>query len=622
MRALLNPSNKIARNAWVLAVAILVVVAALPFLGVSVAVTRQILLIAVYTLMVSGLSLAFGYAGEVILGQVAMMAIGAYATAIFASTFGIHDLGLSILASIVLAAVFGLITGLPGLRLSHLSLGLTTFFLVLLIPAITVLTNNVSGGYTGLFGIVGPTLFGIDISAPNTFYVVCVVVAGLWIAIFRNLVLSRFGVALRVLKQSPVLASSLGLPNLGLRLRAYVLAGVPAGVAGALFAYVTGYIAPSSFTLTLTTAVLAAAVVGGAQSVYGAPIGAALLVIGPLSSQAFERYSLVVYGVFLVLVGSVFAIGVTGWGRRLGRLIRGRLLKGRTMVAGIEEPAAREELLGDIAGAQLTVRGATRSFGAVKALTDIDFDAKPGQITGLIGANGAGKTTLLNAISGTISLDAGRVSIGDADISGLRVHQRVRMGVGRTFQTPLIPEAMSTLEVAQSGAMIDGRLGMLAAILRLPRFRRQLRHDRAVAFGALDIVGLAGRAGDQATELPLSTRRLLEVVRAVAGRPKVLLLDEPAAGMDDDALEELSDLLRRLRDAGATIVLIEHNISFVLGLADAVHVMNLGTTLATGTPDEIRRNPEVIASYLGGRHAGGGRSATAVATAIETEAGK
>jgi branched-chain amino acid transport system permease protein len=614
----------LSRRGWMLAVIVLLIVAILPFLGVGVAFTRQVMLIAVYTLMVSGLSLAFGYAGEVILGQVALMAVGAYTTAILASVYGIHDLGLAIILSIIFAAVLGLVTGLPGLRLSHLSLGLITFFLVLLIPAIAVMTQNISGGYTGLFGIIGPTLFGLDISATSTFYVVCVVIAGLWIAVFRNLVLSRFGLGLRVLKQSPVLAASLGQPQLSLRLRAYVLAGVPAGVAGALFAYVTGYVAPSSFTLTLTTAVLAAAVVGGAQSVYGAAIGAALLVFGPLSSQAFERYSLIVYGVFLVLVGSIFAAGVTGWGRRFYRWLQRRLVEGRSAsrsaaigvpqaatvpssrteaIATSRFPDTRRDLLEQTDGETLVVRGATRSFGQVHALRGIDFEAKPGQITGLIGANGAGKTTLLNAISGAIKLDSGSVELGGVDITTMAVYKRARMGVGRTFQTPLIPEAMSTIEVAQSGAMIDGRLRMLSAVLRLPGFRRQQRNDRAVALGALEIVGLADRADTPATDLPLSTRRLLEVVRAVAGRPKVLLFDEPAAGMDDEALDELRDLLVRLRDAGATIVLIEHNISFVLSLADAVHVMNLGATLATGTADEIRHNPDVIASYLGSRHA-------------------
>ncbi|MFI5427164.1 hypothetical protein [Aeromicrobium sp. UC242_57] len=177
--------------------------------------------------------------------------------------------------------------------------------------------------------------------------------------------------------------------------------------------------------------------------------------------------------------------------------------------------------------------------------------------------------------------------------------KRARAGVGRTFQTPMIPTAMSVEEVAASGALINGGLKALPAVLRLPSFRRQRREDAMVARDALGVVGLLDKSDGSAAKLPLSTRRLLEVVRAVAGKPKVLLFDEPAAGMDDDAIDELRALLVQLRDAGATIVLIEHNISFVLGVADDVHVMELGRMIASGTPDEIRADENVIASYLG-----------------------
>ncbi|WP_342000194.1 ATP-binding cassette domain-containing protein [Microbacterium sp. LWH7-1.2] len=603
MRSFLKASP-LARFGWVIPLVVLIFILLLPSLGMGGGVQRQIMLITVYTLMVSGLSLAFGYAGEVILGQVAMMAFGAYATALLAQA-GQKDFAVILVVVILMSAVIGLITGLPGLRLSHLSLGLATFFLVMLVPPLAVAFEEYTGGYTGLFGITAPTIFGISLADPDAFFVFCVLITAIWIMIFRNLVLSRYGTALLVLKKSPVLAASLGQSSLRLRLSAYLIAGIPAGVAGALFAYITGYVGPSSFTLTLSVAVLAAAVVGGAQSIYGAAIGATLLVLGPLSSQEFQRYSMLVYGVFLLLVGTVFAIGLAGWGRKGLEWVRSRARArwgaAATLSSGAAA-AARDELLASIAGKRLTVSGASRAFGAVKALRGVDFEAQPGRITGLIGANGAGKTTLLNAVSGVITLDEGRVEIEDVEITAQRPAERARSGVGRTFQTPLIPETMSVLEVARSGAMIDGRLMMVSSILRLPRFWRTRRHDTAVALGALDIVGLSDRAESVASSLPLSTRRLLEVVRAVAGRPKVLLLDEPAAGMDDDALGELRDLLLRLRDAGATIVLIEHNISFVLGLADDVYVMELGATLATGTPAAIRSNPAVIASYLGSRH--------------------
>lgn len=593
------------RGLWLLPPVVIAVFALLPAMGYHGGELRQLILIAVYTLVVSGLNLSFGYAGEVVLGQVAILALGAYITAIL-SNHGVTDIGLALLFSLVVSAVLGLVTGLPGLRLSHLALGLVTFFLVLLVPPLALAFSEQTGGYTGLVGLLTPTFFGSPIKGTAALYVTCVVVAGIWLLIMRNLVLSRYGLALRVLKENPLLASSLGLSVLRLRLSAYVIGSLPAGMAGCLFAYATAYVAPGSFTLTLSIAVLAASVVGGSQSVYGAVLGSALLVLGPLSTQGFERYSLVMYGAFLLLAGTVFAAGITGAGRaalvRLRTLVSGQRSRGGAGLAGdAASERTRPELR--LPGEILEVTGATRAFGEVKAITDVDFRAEPGRITALIGANGAGKTTLLNAVSGAITLDSGTARIGNRDVTGTSVAARARAGVGRSFQTPMIPSSMTVMEVAESGALVAGPLRLVSSILRLPAFRRAQRSAREMAGTALALVALDGRANDPAVALPLSTRRLLEVVRAVAGRPRVVLLDEPAAGMDDDAIEELRALLSQLRRAGATVVLIEHNISFVLEIADDIVVMELGKVIAAGPPDVIRSDERVIASYLGAKHA-------------------
>jgi branched-chain amino acid transport system permease protein len=594
---------RLTRNLWVLPLAVMVALIALPLVGYEGGWLRHLILIAIYTLLVSGLNLSLGFAGEVVLGQVAILALGAYIAAILYN-HGIDDLAIAMLVTIAAAAVLGVITGLPGLRLSHLALGLITFFLVLLVPPIALAFEGQTGGYTGLFGVISPTFLGLEIVGNDSFYLLCVVVAGVWLVVFRNLVLSRFGLALRVLKENPVLASSLGQSVLRLRLIAYVLGSIPAGLAGCLFAYQSSYVSPKSFTLMMTIAILAASVVGGAQSVYGAPVGAALLVLGPMQANSFERYSLIMYGCFLVIVGTTFAIGLSGVTKvglaRLGGLLTGRFARPATP----ERASTGETLDFQVPGEPLKVVGASRAFGAVKALRGVDFAAQPGRITALIGANGAGKTTLLNAISGANLLDSGTVEVGGRDVTGLAGYRRAREGIGRTFQTPMIPDGMSVMEVAKSGCLIEGRLDGASAVLRLPWFRRRARSDRDAAMSALNIVDLAARAGEPASSLPLSTRRLLEVVRAVVGRPKVILLDEPAAGMDDDAIQELRELLIALRDAGATVVLIEHNISFVLGVADDVYVMDLGEMLASGSPEEIRSDGRVIASYLGSRHGG------------------
>jgi branched-chain amino acid transport system permease protein len=593
---------------WLLPPVVVVVFALLPAMGYHGGLLRQLILIAIYTLVVSGLNLSFGYAGEVVLGQVAILALGAYITAVLGN-HGISDLAVALVLALVASAVLGLVTGLPGLRLSHLALGLITFFLVLLVPPVALAFASETGGYTGIVGLLTPTIFGLPIKGTTGLYVASVVVAGIWIIVFRNLVLSRYGLALRVLKENPLLASSLGLSVLRLRLSAYVIGSLPAGLAGCLFAYATAYVAPASFTLTLSIAVLAASVVGGSQSIYGAVLGSALLVLGPLSTQGFERYSLVVYGAFLILAGTVFAVGLTGMGRSAFVRLRTRFSADGTRPVEPSRQAGRKherpELL--LPGELLEVTGATRAFGEVKAITGVDFRAEPGRITALIGANGAGKTTLLNAVSGAITLDEGEVRIGGEPVTALSVAERARSGVGRSFQTPMIPASMTVMEVAESGSLVSGALRPLAAILRLPVFRHDRRRNRKTALTALELVELDGRANEPAISLPLSTRRLVEVVRAVAGRPRVLLLDEPAAGMDDDAIEELRALLRQLRRAGATVVLIEHNISFVMEVADDVVVMELGKVIAAGPPEAVRNDERVIESYLGAKHAGAAR---------------
>lgn len=567
------------------------VVAALPYLGLDFYWQRQIMLIAVYTLLCSGLNLSFGYAGELALGQIAVFAAGAYTAAILYNN-GYTDILLAFVVAVLLAAVAGLVSGIPGLRLSHWALALVSFFFVLLIPSLVSLLGDHAGGNAGLPGLLGPTLLGQPLFGKE-FYLLAIGVTLVWMLIFRNMVVSRFGSFLRVLSASPALAESLGGSVYLLRVQAYVIGALPAGIAGVLFTYMTGFISPAVFAFSLMIAIFAATVFGGADSVWGAPIGAAILVLGPLQFASFEEYSTAVFGGFLILVGVTFSMGLAG----IGRALRGRLLR-RLDASGTEtaEQVPRELSL---TGHRLQVSGVTKAFAGLRALNGVDLTVEPGTITAIIGANGAGKTTLLNVISGALRADAGTVVLGERNITGLRANRVSRLGVGRTFQTPLIPPRMTVLEVVESGRLRHGPIRLISAILRLPVNRRIRREDRAAALAALSFAGLEHLAQQSAGALPLGTRRLLEVVRAVAGKPHVLLLDEPAAGLDDDGLRELETLMRRTKEAGGTVVLVEHNVPFVMGVADHVFAMELGQVIASGTPDEVRRDQRVIDSYLG-----------------------
>jgi branched-chain amino acid transport system permease protein len=421
--------------------------------------------------------------------------------------------------------------------------------------------------------------------------------------VYRNLVKSRYGHGLLVLKHGQALAQSVGLSPYRLRLSAYLLSALPAGLAGVFYAYFSTYIQSAIFDFGLVTLVLAASALGGTRSIWAAPVACAILVIGPDQVSAFQKYSVLAYGVLLMVVGVGVAAGLSGVGggamRRLTRRWRRRspVEEGKHLRDGRSTPTLA------ISGSTLSTKSVAKSFGGVHALREVDFEAKPGAITAIIGANGAGKTTLLNAISGLIPIDGGDVYLGDKKISRLAADRIARAGVSRTFQTPQVPETLSVLDVAASSRIGGKWIPALEIGLRSPRYRHVLHQDLDRARAALAFVGLERDEQLPAHLLPLGRRRILEVARSIAAEPSVVLFDEPAAGLDPEALDSLGLVLRKLRDEGATVVLIEHNVTFVMDIADTVYVMELGSIIARGAPEEVRRDEAVIASYLGHRHA-------------------
>jgi len=326
--------------------------------------------------------------------------------------------------------------------------------------------------------------------------------------------------------------------------------------------------------------------------VYGALIGALILQLGPLQSTEFQQYALVVYGLLLLVCGVLLSAGIAGILTRVGRRV-GRRLRTREPA-----PPYEGELLPDLDGARLSVEGLTKSFGGLVALDGVTLGARPGEVTALIGPNGSGKTTLLNMICGYYRADAGAIRLDDAE-SPRSPFQVARAGVGRTFQTPTIPTGVTVAEAVRAGRYATEHTSFLSAVLRLPGYRRARARDVEEASRVLTLVGLQDLAEEDAASLPLGTRRLLEVARSLISRPRVLLFDEVASGLDEDEVDRLAELIRLLRAAGATIVLVEHNFRLVLALADRIHVLARGRILATGTPAEIERHPDVLSEYLG-----------------------
>lgn len=589
---------------WLIPAAIAVVAVFLPYMGLAYSWNRQIQLALILALVVGGLNLSLGYAGELALGQAAMYAAGAYTAGIL-SVHGHTGLIVQLLAGGIVALIVGLVTGVPGLRFGSWSLAMTSFFLVLLIPDLLSIFKEHTGGHNGLTGLESPTLLGSEID-DTQFYVVIVVVTILWFVVLRNLVVSRHGIAFRTLKQSPVLASSVGISVYRMKLSGYALGAIPAGLAGVLFANLDLYISPEAFSFTFATAVLAASILGGSASVYGALIGAFVMQIGPNQSTEFQEYALVFYGALLIVCGVLFRGGLAGLASRLvARLdaAAGVRAAAPSSTAGEGDDGAAPELP-QVAGAGLVVEGVAKRFGGNQALDGAGLTAPPGRVTALIGPNGSGKTTLLNMVCGYYKADAGRIALGDDDITGIAPHRAARAGIARTFQTPAIPEGITVAEAVSSGRYTSARSSMLSAILRLPGFRRVRAADRDETDRLLAAIGLADRRDAEAASLPLGNRRLLEMARALIGRPSVLLLDEVASGLDEDEVQRLARLIRAIADAGTAVVLVEHNFQLVLSLADSIVVLAQGKVLAEGPPEEIERDPRVMREYLGIREDG------------------
>ncbi len=334
----------IPRPLFMVVLATIVLVA--PWLGLGDYWSRQFMLIAILALVVSGLNMSLGYAGELALAQVALYAVGAYIAGYLAVSQGVSDILLCLLAAIAGSIVVGFVSGIPGLRLGGWSLAMLTFFLVILIPNVLDLLSSQTGGSLGLSGIPIPTIFGAELQGDG-FYVFVVGVTIVWFAVFRNLIMSSHGDAFLVLKQSPILAATLGISVYRLKLLAYVVGAIPAGIAGVLFAFLSSYISPSSFAFALAFTILTASVVGGSQSIYGALFGAAVLQLGPERIASFQNYSLIVYGAFLVVAGLVFSEGVAGLlrsglsqARRRGWLRAARPMESMAAIGGAAESGA------------------------------------------------------------------------------------------------------------------------------------------------------------------------------------------------------------------------------------------------------------------------------------------
>jgi branched-chain amino acid transport system permease protein len=543
-----------------------------------------------------GLVLLTGVAGQMSFGQAAFVGIGAYTTAVLTTRYDMSPwLGLP--AAIALTAVIALFLGFITLRLSghYLPLGTIAWGI-----AIYFLLGNLEwlGKYSGIAEIPPLTLFGVRFGDGRTFYYLIWAVTLLALLAARNLLDSRSGRAIRALKARTIMAESFGVDTARLKIVVFVYAAVLASLSGWLYAHFLRFISPQPFGVNASIDYLFMAVIGGSTEVWGAVTGAALLTflrewIRDLLSKVMEQsgnFEIVVFGLIVVVMLHRTRDGLASYVARLIPHDTKHMLPVTAEPLPTRGQPRHEEPL-------LELRGVSKWFGALAAVKELSFEMRAGEILGLIGPNGAGKSTVFNLMTGVLPAGDGQIVFRGERIEHLTGREIARRGVARTFQHVNILPAVSALENAAVGAHLRGRKGVLASSLRLDRAEeRRLRYEAAQR---LDQVGLRGRTFDAAGTLPLGSQRMLEVARALCADPVLLLLDEPAAGLRYLEKKALGELVQTLRRSGLSILLVEHDMEFVMGLVDRLIVMNFGEKLAEGSPQEIRAKPAVIEAYLG-----------------------
>ena len=553
-------------------------------------------------LVALGLVLLTGIGGATSFGQAAFVGIAAYASAWLTTAHG---------ASPWLGLVFALaLTGLAALAIGLLTLRLGGHFLPLSTIAwglsIALLFGNVDafGRHTGLSSIPPLRIGNWSLVEPQAIYYLIWAVVGLAFVFNRNLLRSRPGRAIRSLRGGAVLLASVGADAFRVRLTLFILAALLAGLAGWLYAHMNRFVSPSPFGLGASIEYLLMAVGGGLGQLSGALVGSAVVLVLknllqdalPLLTPRAAQLQAIAFAVLFIVLLQHARGGLMGFVRRGTRGAFAAPEVDPASLAGAE-PLPRRAL--PAAGATiLAVSGAVKRFGGLVAVDDVSFEIRAGEIVGLIGPNGAGKSTLFNLLTRTLPMTAGRIEFLGHDVSTLSQQRLARLGLARTFQHVKLRPQMSLLDNVALGAHGRTRSGLLAAGFGLDRAEE--RRILAEAMRHLARVGLAGRAHEMAGSLPLGTQRTLEIARALAADPVLLVLDEPAAGLRRQEKRALGELLRTLRGEGVTILIVEHDMDFVMKLVDRLVVMNFGAKLVEGAPAAVRADARVQSAYLGG----------------------
>jgi branched-chain amino acid transport system ATP-binding protein/branched-chain amino acid transport system permease protein len=551
-----------------------------------------VIMAGIFTILALSLNLLLGYTGQLSLGHAGFFGIGAYTAALLALSWQ-WPFWLTLPSAALTAGLAGLGIGRLALKVRGAYFVLVTISFAGVISLVSINWMELTNGPLGLPGVPPAELPWLSLRTKRAYYYLVLLAAALTYLVCQRVVRSRLGRAFLALRENEALAESVGVDPTRTLVAAAVLSAAMAGVAGGLYAHYTRFVSPEVFLFSYTVTMVIMVVAGGKGTLAGPVVGAVLFTALPeaLREAMAWQWQMLAYGVLLVLLVFFLPRGIVP-ALRL-HAVRPPPLPAQAHPGEASEGAveARSEVL--------TITDLAVAFGGVAALAGVSFAVRPGTITSLIGPNGAGKTTAFNAITGYLRPRRGRVSWGDVALTGRRPCEVARRGIVRTFQKTSVFPALTVRDNVLVGLHLRGRARVVPILLARRAVREEEARLAAEAESIMAVVGLGHRRHETASALPYGEQRLVELAVALAAQPRLLLLDEPGAGMTGGEKERLIELIRRLRDGGMTVLLVEHDMRLVMGISDTVIVLNHGRVIAEGPPAAIQAHPDVIRAYLG-----------------------